>query len=377
MILAATAVQGSVDPRSLLILLAALGLSSTAGLRAYLPLFAVGLGSDVMVPGGNTLIPLRPEFTSLGSPVILGILGLLVLGEFTVDKLPVVDHLSDIVHTVIRPLSGALIMAGTANTLSDTHALLAAVSGGMLALAFHGVKAGTRPVVTATTAGFGNTVVSIIEDVLVVIAAALLILSPIIGVILLIVVALLFVRLITRAFRRLRGKKTGAGGAMAARGAGANRMAAGTAAQPANQAIPGRKRRGFGLGRKAAGAVAAGAGVAAALPAAARGAGGAIPAPVPVPVPSAGQAAQQNAVAPQVPAPQPTGPVSPNSTTVAGTQPVPFLPASPAPDPIQHLPQNPYGPAQTQAFPGPQAPRQAPYPDDATTMPGTNSPGSH
>src|SRR5262249_3342655 len=127
----------ALDPLSssaFIYLLAALGLSSTAGLRAYLPLLAVGLA------GSTDILPLQANFQPLGSPVVLVILGLLALGEFVLDKVPIVDHVSDAVHTLIRPVSGALIMAGTQNTLSDWHGWVAAAVGALLALIFHGAK---------------------------------------------------------------------------------------------------------------------------------------------------------------------------------------------------------------------------------------------
>src|SRR5215813_5905938 len=122
-------------------LLAALGLSSTAGLRAYLPLLALGIASDVKGANGAPLIPLQQNFQFLGSPLAIGILLLLVLVEIGADKIPVLDHVNDAVHTLIRPASGALIMAGSQNSLSDASAVIAAIVGAGVALATHGVKA--------------------------------------------------------------------------------------------------------------------------------------------------------------------------------------------------------------------------------------------
>src|SRR5689334_12751453 len=97
MILASSATLNPADPLAIGLLLAALGLSSAAGLRAYLPLLAVGLAGA----GDSPLVPLQPGFTDLSSPPVLLILAMLVIVEFTIDKVPVVDHLSDLIHTVI------------------------------------------------------------------------------------------------------------------------------------------------------------------------------------------------------------------------------------------------------------------------------------
>jgi hypothetical protein len=330
------------DPTAITVLLAALGLSSTAGLRAYLPLLAVGIANNVAVPGGQ-LIPLQSNFSALSNPLVLVILGALTVGEFTVDKLPVVDHLSDFVHTFIRPLAGAMIMAGTANSLSDTSQWGAAVVGGVLALAFHGVKATTRPAVTATTAGIGNPIVSLIEDIVVVVAVLVLVLAPIIGIILMVLLVVGFGRLLTRLVRRFRGRKAGGqGGQPVVVNANAARV-------PRR----GRGRRGQQV-PQIAGPVVTGAVV--------PPLGAAIPVPV--------------APAPNVPAPtatpMPTGPASATAPTVAAThQPAPYAPPPPAYPPNGPFQAPGMPPQPTQTLPG-QAPVQGGvYPGDATTLPGT------
>jgi hypothetical protein len=146
----------------------------------------------------------------LKSPPLIIILAILTLLEIAIDKIPVIDHISDVVHTVIRPFSGAIIMAAAQNSLSDISPWLAAGVGAVLALAFHTVKASSRPVVSATTAGIGNPVVSTIEDVLATVMSVLLIAAPIIGIILLVVLALLLVRLMIGLVSKIRGRR-GAG----------------------------------------------------------------------------------------------------------------------------------------------------------------------
>jgi hypothetical protein len=190
----------ALSTQAILALLTALGLSSTAGFRAYLPLLALAVGSSV----DSSALPLQPNFDTLKSPPLIIILGVLTILEFVVDKIPIIDHFSDAVHTVIRPLSGAIIMAGTQNSISDFSPWLAAGVGAVLALAFHTVKATSRPVVSATTAGVGNPIVSTIEDILVVVTSVLLIVAPIIGIILLVILILLMARLVIRVVRRFR-----------------------------------------------------------------------------------------------------------------------------------------------------------------------------
>jgi len=233
----------ALSAQAILALLTALGLSSTAGFRAYLPLLALAIGSNI----DSSVLPLQPSFQTLKSPPLIIILAILTLLEIAVDKVPLIDHFSDLIHTVIRPFSGAIIMAATQNSLSDISPWLAAGVGAVLALAFHTVKASSRPVVSATTAGIGNPVVSTIEDILAAVMSVLLIAAPIIGIILLVVLALLLVRLMIGLVRKIRGRRAAGvvpGTAQAAQGGRRSRVpqpvyaSSGTdAANPSNGVI--------------------------------------------------------------------------------------------------------------------------------------------
>jgi hypothetical protein len=187
------------------LLFTALGLSSVSGLRAYLPLLALAIGSDVNGSDGQPLVKLSPQFQLLGHWWIIALLALLVIGEFFVDKVPVIDHISDAVHTVIRPLSGAIIMAGVSNPISDRSPWAAAILGAVLALTVHSAKAATRPAVTATTAGIGNPIISTLEDVGAVILAVLALLAPYLALVVGLILLVLVFFLIRSGWRRLRG----------------------------------------------------------------------------------------------------------------------------------------------------------------------------
>jgi hypothetical protein len=205
--------------QAILALVAALGLSSTAGLRAVATLFAIGLVSDINITG-KPLLELTGNFKVLGSTPMLILLGVLTVVEFAVDKFPVLDHVNDVIHTVVRPVVGAVIVAGTANSLSDVNVWVAAAVGAALAFGVHATKATTRVASTTTTAGVGNPAISIGEDLLtlasillVVIAKAIAItIAPVLGLIVLIVaiiiafiVVLLAVRISAAIFRFLKG----------------------------------------------------------------------------------------------------------------------------------------------------------------------------
>lgn len=196
------------DPNSMeafSVLFTALGLSGVSGLRAYLPLLGVAVGADVL-PGTQNghAIQLAPWLQHLNSTWTIALLVVLALGEFSVDKVPVLDHVSDILHTVIRPISGAIIMAGVNNPISHLNPIAAGIVGAALALTVHSAKATIRPVSTATTLGLGNPVISFIEDIFTIGISALALIAPVLGVIIFALVAFVVGRFVVLGFRKLR-----------------------------------------------------------------------------------------------------------------------------------------------------------------------------
>lgn len=166
----------------------AFGLSSSAGLNAYLPLLLVALMARY-----TDLIHLNKPWDVMTSGWVIGALVVLLLIEMTVDKIPAVDSLNDVIQTAGRPVAGAILFAASSGVVGDLHPALAFIAGLILAGGVHAVKTTARPMVTATTAGMGNWVVSLLEDVLALIAAVLSILLPIIVALSIIFLFLLFV----------------------------------------------------------------------------------------------------------------------------------------------------------------------------------------
>lgn len=150
----------------------AFGLSASAGLNAYLPLLIVSLA------GRFGLFTLQEPFDIMTSWWVIGVLVVLVLIEFFVDKIPAVDSINDVISTVIRPVAGAVLFAASTNVVTDIPPVVAMILGLLMAGGVHAAKATARPVVTATTAGIGNPVVSTIEDIVSGITALLAILLP-------------------------------------------------------------------------------------------------------------------------------------------------------------------------------------------------------
>lgn len=139
----------------------AFGLSASTGLNAYIPLLVVGL-----VARYTSLLKLNSPWDTLANPWIILLLAVLVIIEMLADKVPAVNHINDVIQTVIRPAAGAIAFAASARVVTDIHPVLALAAGLMISGGVHVVKAGVlRPMVTATTGGAGNVPVSIAEDV--------------------------------------------------------------------------------------------------------------------------------------------------------------------------------------------------------------------
>jgi len=175
----------------------AFGLSTSAGLNAYVPLLVVALLARF-----TDLITLESPWDVLQSWWVIGLLVVLLLIEIFVDKVPALDTVNDAVQTFVRPVAGALLFAASAGVITDVHPILAMVCGLLVSGGVHAAKATARPVVTATTAGTLNPVVSTLEDILSLILAILAIVVPILGLLLLVALIILFFR--WRRHRRAR-----------------------------------------------------------------------------------------------------------------------------------------------------------------------------
>ncbi len=145
-------------------LLALLGTAAGLGLAAGLRLYGVVLAVGLLIRFG--WIRLNPQLDSLralADDKVLVVAGVLFLIEFFADKIPWVDSLWDSVHTIIRPIGGALIGAAAESFDPATRAILFMLAGGV-ALSSHFTKAGTRLAVNHSPEPFSNIVLSLVED---------------------------------------------------------------------------------------------------------------------------------------------------------------------------------------------------------------------
>jgi hypothetical protein len=156
-------------------ILSAFGLSASAGLNAYIPLLAVALLARF-----TNLIQLNQPWDTLTNGWVIGVLIVLTAVEFFADKVPAVNHLNDLIQTLVRPVAGAIVFAASAHVISDIHPALALSVGLLVAGGVHGVKAlAVRPAVTAATGGVGNIPVSIVEDLIASFISILAIVIPV------------------------------------------------------------------------------------------------------------------------------------------------------------------------------------------------------
>ena len=144
------------DTVSLLAIAAALGWAS--GLRLYAVVFLTGIAGFlgwVDLPSGLKL---------LQSPVMLGASGLMLGVEFFADKIPGIDTLWDLIHTVVRIPAGAALAAAVFGADQASWAMAAALMGGTLAATSHVAKATTRAALNTSPEPFSNLAMSLLGD---------------------------------------------------------------------------------------------------------------------------------------------------------------------------------------------------------------------
>jgi hypothetical protein len=140
-------------------LLTGLGLAGAAGLNAYVPLLGVALLARAH------WVTLAPPFDLLAHSWVIAALVFLLLLELVVDKIPVADHVNDVVQTFIRPAAGALLFVGGSGAAGHLPPVVLVLAGLVTAFGVHATKATVRPAVNASTFGAATPLVSAVEDV--------------------------------------------------------------------------------------------------------------------------------------------------------------------------------------------------------------------
>jgi nicotinamide riboside transporter PnuC len=176
-----------------------MGFSFAAGINLYATVAILGLASRF------DWVALPPQFKVFDNDIVIGAAIVMYVIEFVADKIPWVDSIWDAIHTVIRPIGGALIAVATLGDASPTVEGLAALLGGTLAAGSHFGKAGTRAVANASPEPFSNWILSITEDIFVVGLGFLALKYPaaaavvvVVGVVLILVFATWIIRAVRR-----------------------------------------------------------------------------------------------------------------------------------------------------------------------------------
>jgi len=158
----------------------ALGLAALAGVNLYLTVFATGLAIHFH---WITLAPQYQSLEVLGNPWIISIAGVLYLLEFFADKIPWVDSIWDAVHTVIRPIGGALLAIQVLGHPSPALTVIVALLAGGTSLIAHTAKAATRLASNTSPEPFSNIGLSLGEDAAVLGGLALVHFNPLLALI--------------------------------------------------------------------------------------------------------------------------------------------------------------------------------------------------
>ena len=186
----------NLDTPQLIALAGALGWAS--GVRLYLVVLLTGLAGFmgwVQLPQGLHL---------LANPVVLGASGFMVFIEFFADKIPGLDSLWDVVHSVIRIPAGAALAAGVFGADNGVMGLVAALVGGSLAATSFTAKATSRAAINTSPEPFSNIGASLLEDGLVPLGLWLAVTHPFIFIVLLALVLVISIWLIRMCWRFLR-----------------------------------------------------------------------------------------------------------------------------------------------------------------------------
>ncbi len=175
-----------------------LGFSLAAGVNLYATVAILGLASRYQWVE-------RPEhFRLFDNHWIIGLAGALYVVEFVADKIPWVDSLWDSVHTVIRPVGGALIAVASLGHASPGMQSLIALLGGAVAAGSHVTKAGTRVAANTSPEPFSNWFLSLAEDAFVIGLSLITLKFPLLALAVSVVILLIMVLVARKIWKWLR-----------------------------------------------------------------------------------------------------------------------------------------------------------------------------
>jgi hypothetical protein len=175
--------------------------SLLAGWRLYLVTFAVGLA---MKFGWIALPDQLRALDVLANSWVIAIAALGAVAEFFADKIPWVDSAWDAIHSVVRPIGGALLSMAIIDGGDPAWQVGSLLLGGGAAFVAHAGKAGARALVNASPEPFSNAVLSTGEDVATAGLLALAIANPVASALIAIALVMLSLWLVIAARRALK-----------------------------------------------------------------------------------------------------------------------------------------------------------------------------
>ncbi|MEO5963484.1 MAG: DUF4126 domain-containing protein [Thermomonas sp.] len=179
-----------------------------AGIRAYLTVFGVGLA------GVFGWLQLPEAMQAAQSPWVLGVSGTLAVAEFFADKIPGVDSLWDLLHTLLRVPAGAFLAAAAMSPDGELGAGMLATGAGV-ALTSHLLKSGSRALLNTSPEPISNWTASFTEDAAVIGGLALAFSHPWLALVLVVGISVAFAVSVwwlwRKLFRRTPGPKAASG----------------------------------------------------------------------------------------------------------------------------------------------------------------------
>jgi uncharacterized membrane protein len=175
-----------------------LGFSLAAGVNLYATVAILGLAARY------GWVQLPEQFQAFNHPWVIGAAAVLYVVEFVADKIPWVDSIWDSVHTVIRPIGGALIAVAALGETSPAVTGLIALLGGTVAAGSHITKAGTRVAINTSPEPVTNWFASLAEDAFVIGLSLLTLKFPLLALLVSVSILVMIVWLARRLWRWLR-----------------------------------------------------------------------------------------------------------------------------------------------------------------------------
>lgn len=175
------------------------GLSSIAGVRAYLPLALAGIFAKL------GFFDYPKPFGLLDDWLVIGILLVLAIVESGLDKVPALDSVLDFVQTPVRIVAGAVLFSAALQAGLNVEAIPELAAGGGIAGVVAVLKSLLRPSANVATAGTSAPFLSTIEDVVAVVGGVVAVLVPLVPLVLVAFLLFFFYRIKRRRQRKFGG----------------------------------------------------------------------------------------------------------------------------------------------------------------------------